>query len=361
MNIMTEKELSVEVLAALVGGLVKGDKEVLIRAVAPLDGAGPADISFLAKAKQAELLETTGAGAVLVPPGVVGRAGVPVIEVKDPYLAVAIIHNHFLAKPFAATGLHPRALVGQTCEFGQEISVGPLAVLGDRVQLGERVRIAAGAVIGDDVRIGDDTTIEANVTVYNGTLIGKRVTIHAGTVVGSDGYGYATNARGEHIKRPQVGNVRIDDDVEIGANCCIDRATFGTTWIKAGAKLDNLVQIGHNVIVGENSLLVAQVGIAGSTRLGRNVVMGGQAGAAGHLDVGDQVMIAAQGGIHDSQPPGAKVGGTPAIPIRQWAKSSAVFAKLPELQKEVKKNSQALAELTGRAEPEETSRRENHE
>ncbi len=356
MSNMTEKEFSVEVLATLVGGLVSGDKAVIIGGVAPLDAAGPTDISFLAKAKQAELLQTTRAGAVLVPPGVAGKAGVPLIEVKDPYMAVAIIHNHFLAKPFVAKGLHPRACVGQDCQLGQEISVGPLAVLGDRVKLGERVRIAAGAVIGDEVRIGDDSTIEANVTVYDGTLIGKRVTIHAGAVVGSDGYGYSTNERGEHLKRPQVGNVRIDDDVEIGANCCIDRATFGTTWIKAGAKLDNLVQIGHNVIVGENSLLVAQVGIAGSTCLGRNVVMGGQAGAAGHLDVGDRVMIAAQGGIHDSQPPGAMVGGTPAIPIRQWAKSSAIFAKLPELQHQVRKNTKALAELTGRTEHPESSK-----
>ncbi len=357
---MTEKEFSVEVLATLVGGQVSGDKEVLIRGVAPLDHAGPTDISFLAKAKQAELLQTTGAGAVLVPPGVAGMADLPLIAVKDPYLAVAIIHNHFLARSFVATGLHPRACIGQDCELGLEISIGPLAVLGDRVKLGARVRIAAGAVIGDDVQIGDDTTIGANVTLYDGTLIGRRVTIHAGTVVGSDGFGYATNERGEHVKRPQVGNVRIDDDVEIGANCCIDRATFGTTWIKAGTKLDNLVQIGHNVIVGEHSLLVAQVGIAGSTRLGRNVVMGGQAGAAGHLDVGDRVMIAAQGGIHDSQPRGAVVGGTPAIPIRQWAKSSAIFARLPELQNQVRKNTKVLAELTGRAEHQEPSRRENH-
>jgi UDP-3-O-[3-hydroxymyristoyl] glucosamine N-acyltransferase len=355
-NIVNQKEFSLEVLAELVGGLVSGDKEVKIRGVAPLENAGPADISFLAKAKQAELLQTTGAGAVLVPPGVDGTTGLPVVVVKDPYLAVAIIHNHFLARPFAATGLHPRACIGQGCELGLEVSVGPLAVIGDRVGLGERVRIAAGAVIGDDVRIGDDTSIGTNVTIGDGTQIGKRVTIHAGTVVGSDGFGYATNERGEHIKRPQVGNVRIDDDVEIGANCCIDRATFGTTWIKAGAKLDNLVQIGHNVIVGDNSLLVAQVGIAGSTCLGRNVVMGGQAGAAGHLDVGDRVMIAAQGGIHDSQPRGAVVGGTPAIPIRQWAKSSAIFARLPELQNQVRKNTKALAELAGRAEHPESSK-----
>jgi UDP-3-O-[3-hydroxymyristoyl] glucosamine N-acyltransferase len=361
MNIMTEKEISVETLADLVQGVVRGDKTVRIRGVAPLDSAGPADISFLAKANQAELLQTTRAGAVLVPAGVVGKDDVPVIEVKDPYLAVAIIHNYFLARPFVAEGVHPRAYVGEECQLGREISIAPLAVLGNRVQLGERVSIEAGAVIGDDVRIGDDTTIKANATVYAGSVIGNRVTIHSGTVVGSDGYGYAANDRGEHIKRPQVGIVRIDDDVEIGANCCIDRATFGTTWIKAGAKIDNLVQIGHNVVVGENSLLVSQVGISGSTTLGRNVVMGGQAGTAGHLTIGDQVMVAARGGVHNNQPRGAMIGGMPAIAIRQWGKSSAVFAKLPELQRQVRKNTKALAELTGAAEDEEPSRRENHE
>ncbi len=349
---MTEKILSLETLALMVQGLVIGDNTIRIRGVAPLENAGPDDISFLAKANQAGLLENTGAGAVLVPLGVAGRDTLdtlPVIQVKDPYLAVAIIHSHFLAEPFIARGIHPRAFVGLDCILGQEISIAPLAHLGNRVKLGERVSIAAGAVIGDDVQIGDDTTISANVTIYNGSVIGNRVTIHSGTVIGSDGFGYAANERGQHIKRPQVGIVRIDDDVEIGANCCIDRAAFGRTWIKSGTKIDNLVQIGHNVVVGENSLLVSQVGISGSTTLGRNVVMGGQAGTAGHLTIGDQVMVAARGGIHNDQPKGAVVGGMPGIPIRQWAKCSAIYAKLPELQSQVRNNTKAIAELTGRA------------
>ena len=358
---MTDKELSLETLALMVQGVVVGDKTLRIRGVAPLENAGPGDISFLAKAKQAGLLEITGAGAVLVPLGVSGRDTLPVIQVKDPYLAVAIIHSHFLAEPFVATGVHPRAFVGLDCILGQKISIAPLAVLGNRVRLGERVSIAAGAIIGDDVQIGDDTTISANVTVYDGSVIGNRVTIHAGTVIGSDGFGYAANERGQHIKRPQVGIVRIDDDVEIGANCCIDRAAFGTTWIKSGAKIDNLVQIGHNVVVGENSLLVSQVGISGSTTLGRNVVMGGQAGIAGHLEIGDQVMVAARGGIHNDQPKGAVVGGTPGIPIRQWAKCSAIYTKLPELQSQVRNNTKAIAALIGRAGQEEQPRREDHE
>ncbi|MBU1566831.1 MAG: UDP-3-O-(3-hydroxymyristoyl)glucosamine N-acyltransferase, partial [Proteobacteria bacterium] len=240
---MTEKNVTLEALALMVNGVVIGDKTLRINGVAPLENAGLGDISFLAKAKQARLLENTGAGAVLVPPGVLGRDTLSVIQVKDTYLAVAIIHSYFLAEPFVAKGVHPRAFVGQDCTLGQEISVAPLVVLGNRVQLGERVNIEAGAVIGDDVRIGNDTTIKANVTIYNGSVIGNRVIIHSGTVIGADGYGYSANERGEHIKRPQVGIVRIDDDVEIGANCCIDRATFGTTWIKSGVKIDNLVQI----------------------------------------------------------------------------------------------------------------------
>ena len=350
---MITKEIPLEILAEMVKGRVLGDTTVRVCGVAPLDTAGATEISFLAKAKQAELLQTTGAGAVIVPMGVSGNEKLPLIEVRDPYLAVAIIHNYFLAEPFVAKGVHPRAHVGDDCCLGQAISIAPLAVLGDRVRLGEQVTIEAGCVIGDDVEIGDESIIKANVSIYKGSVIGKRVIIHSGTVIGADGYGYAANERGEHIKRPQVGIVRIDDDVEIGANCCIDRATFGTTWIKSGAKIDNLVQVAHNVVVGENSLLVSQVGIAGSTILGRNVVMGGQAGTAGHLTIGDQVMVAARGGIHNDQPKGAVVGGAPAIPIRQWAKCSAVYAKLPELQSQVRSNTKAIAELSGRTKHEE--------
>jgi UDP-3-O-[3-hydroxymyristoyl] glucosamine N-acyltransferase len=342
---MTEKTVSVEFLAEMVGGRVVGDKHVLISRFAPLDMAGKQDISFLAKAKMTELLETTGAGAVIVPPGVEAVKNVPLIQVKDPYLAVALIHGFFVQVPFTAKGLHPRACVGEECRLGKEVSIGPLAVLGNRVTIGERVTIEAGAVLGDDVEIGDDSTIHANVAVYEKCRIGKRVTIHSGTVIGSDGFGYAANERGEHIKRPQVGIVQIDDDVEIGANTCIDRAAYGVTWIKSGVKIDNLVQVAHNVVVGENSLLVAQVGIAGSTTLGRNVVLGGQAAVNGHITIGDQVMVAARGGVHNDQPKGAVLGGAPAFPIRQWAKACAVFAKLPELQVTVRKNSKAIAEL----------------
>ena len=342
---MTEKTITVENLSEMVKGQVVGDKTALIRGFAPFDSAGSGDITFLAKAKMADLLKTTGAGAVIVPLGVEEVENISVIQVKDPYLAVAIIHSYFVKEPFEAKGLHPRAFVGEGCLLGKEFTIAPLAVLGDRVKLGERVTVGAGAVIGDDVEIGDDTTIHPNVTVYSKSIVGRRVAIHSGTVIGSDGYGYAANERGEHIKRPQVGIVRIDDDVEIGANTCIDRAAYGVTWIKSGVKIDNLVQVAHNVVVGENSLLVSQVGIAGSATLGRNVVLGGQAACAGHITLNDQVMVAARGGVHSDQPKGAVLGGAPVMPIRQWAKACAVYAKLPELQSKVRKNSKAIAEL----------------
>lgn len=342
---MVEKEVSVDLLAEMVDGQVEGDGEVMVSGFAPLDSAGEGDISFLAKAKDERLLEKSRGIAFIVPLGVEKCNDKPVIRVKDPYLAVAVIHSYLIEKPFENKGVHKRAFVGEGCQLGTEISVAPLAVLGDRVSLGERVTIESGVVIGDDVTIGNDSTVKANVTIAHGSTLGSRVIIHSGTVVGSDGYGYAANDRGEHLKRPQVGTVRIDDDVEIGANCAIDRAAYGITWIKSGSKIDNLVQVAHNVIIGENSLIVAQVGLAGSTTLGRNVVMGGQSATAGHVVLGDQVMVAARGAVHKDQPKGAVLGGAPGIPVRQWAKSCAVFAKLPELQKSVKNNSKAISRL----------------
>lgn len=339
---MENKTIKIEKLAELVHGEVIGDGNLTVSGFAPLDDAASSDISFLVKTKDSEMLLATGAGAVVVPHGVKGEFSIPLVVVKDPYLAAAHIHNYFLEAPFVACGVHERAVVGNDCHFGSQVTVGPLVVLGDRVTLGERVVVEPGAVIGDDVTIGDDCTISSNVTIYKQCILGSRVTIHSGTVVGSDGFGYAANERGEHIKRPQVGIVRIGDDVEIGSNSCIDRAAYGETWIKSGCKIDNLVQIAHNVVIGENSLIVAQVGISGSTTLGRNVVMGGQAATTGHITIGDQVMIAARGAAHANLEKGAVVGGTPAIPVRQWAKSCAVFSKLPELQKLVKSNRKAI-------------------
>jgi UDP-3-O-[3-hydroxymyristoyl] glucosamine N-acyltransferase len=333
---MMEKTVSLKTLAQLVQGEISGDGDVMIAGLAPIETAGEGEITFLAKANRMETLAATRASAVLVSMSV-EMADKTLIRVRDPYLASAKIHNYLLDKPFQAQGISPRACIGRDCTIPEQTSIAPMAVIGDRVKIGGRVTIGAGTVVGDDVTIGDDTTLKANVTIEPGCRLGCRVIIHPGAVIGSDGYGYATDEKGCHVKRPQVGIVRIDDDVEIGANTCVDRATYGVTWIKSGVKIDNLVQIGHNVVIGENSLVVSQVGIAGSTTLGRNVVLGGKAAINGHIHLDDGVMVAACGGAHQNLPKGAIVGGRPELPVKQWAKAIAVYAKLPEMSKDVRK------------------------
>ncbi len=340
------KQISLAELAAKTDAVVLGDEKKVITNFAPLETAGPDDISFLVAARKM-VAEECHAGAIFVSRSVHELPGVSatLLQVADPYLAAAITHNFFLEEPFIAKGVHHTAFVGEGSTLGAAVTIAPHATVGERVRIGERVLIESGAVIGDDVQIGDDCVINANVTIYNKCVVGSRVIIHSGTVIGSDGYGYATDERGCHIKRPQVGIVRIEDDVEIGANCTVDRAAYGETVIKSGAKIDNLVQIGHNVVVGENTLLVSQVGIAGSTTLGRNVVMGGQSGAAGHIVIGDQVMVAGRGAVTGNVDAKSVVGGTPAIPVKQWAKCCAVYNKLPELQARIRENSRFIKEI----------------
>lgn len=345
-----EQPSSVRQLAALVDGEVIGDGALPIHGFGPLDTAQPGELSFLAKAGGRELLEQSAASAFLVPLDFTGTEKT-VIRVRDPYLAAAIIQNVLLQKPFVAAGIHERAVIGADCTLGPEISVEALAVIGDRVRIGSRVVIGAGAVIGNEVTIGDDCTIRPNVTIESGCEIGHRVIVHPGVVIGSDGYGYATDHQGRHIKRPQLGIVRIGDDVEIGANTCIDRATFGVTWIKSGTKIDNLVQIAHNVVVGEHSLLVAQVGLAGSTTLGRNVVFGGQASAAGHQAIGDRTMVAGRAAVHGNHPADSLLAGVPAIAGKQWFKAAGLFGKLPDIVKDIRRLKKDLARLMEKSEP----------
>ncbi len=342
---MEDNKFNIGKLAEMVNGELDGDPSLEVTGFAAIEDALPGEITFLVNARQSELLEQTKASVVIVADGVEKYGEQTIIRVKDPYLAAAIIHGFMMERPFIAKKIHAKAYVGDNCQLGNEISIGAMAVIGERVTIGERVDIGAGVVIGDDVVIGDNVVIKPNVTVSERCIIGAHVIIHSGTVIGSDGFAYAADEKGEHIKRPQVGIVQVDDNVEIGANCCIDRAAYGVTLIKRGVKIDNLVQVAHNVTVGENSLLVAQVGIAGSSILGKNVVLGGQAAVAGHVKLGDRVMIAARGGVNKDLPEGAVIGGAPGLPIRQWAKAVAVFAKLPELQSSVRKNSKAIAEL----------------
>lgn len=336
--------MTVKELASLIGGDLVGDPNICINNVAPVETASDGDITFLVKAGKPEDLHNLNASAVIVP-RTLEEANIPIIRVADPNLGAALIQNVFLKKEFVAKGIDEKAHIGQDCSIAEEISIGPMVVIGDRVKIGSQVEIGPGVVIGDDVEIGEGTTIKANVSISERCIIGKRGLVHSGTVIGSDGYGFAQDAKGNHIKRHQLGIVVIGDDVEIGANSCIDRATFGETRIHSGVKIDNLVQVAHNVEVGENCLLVAQCGIAGSTWLGRNVIVGGAAGIRDHLRIEDGVMIAPKGAVHNNQPQGAVLSGIPAIPFKKWMKAVAVFANLPTVYKEMKSLRRKVAQL----------------
>lgn len=342
---MSEKTFFLQELAALVKGEIVGDDDLLIAGFGPLETAQSGQISFLAKSGGKDLMMSSQASAFLVPMEIT-ESSKTIIRVQNPYLAAAIIQNYLLKKPFIAKGIHKSAVIGSGGSISEELTIGACAVIGDDVTLGDRVDIGPGVVIGNDVVIGDDCVIKANVSIDQGCEIGNRVIIHCGTVIGSDGYGYATDSDGYHTKRPQLGKVKIGDDVEIGANCCVDRATFGVTWIKSGTKIDNLVQVAHNVVIGENSLIVAQVGLAGSTTLGRNVVFGGQSGASGHLSVGDRTMVAGMAAVHGDQPADSVLAGIPAIPAKKWFKAAILFGKLPEIIKDLKKLKKDVANLT---------------
>ncbi|MCK5231152.1 MAG: UDP-3-O-(3-hydroxymyristoyl)glucosamine N-acyltransferase [Desulfobulbaceae bacterium] len=341
---MENKSRTLKELAEMVEGTFEGDPNLLIHGLSDIDSATRGEVTFVTSPKRSAQIATTGASAVIVPTGL-EQADKPVIMVHDPNWAAAVIHNYFQMKPFVAEGISPSAHVGSDCSLPDEVTIGPMAVLGDRVLLGKRVVINPGTVIGDDVKIGEDSILHSNVTITNGCRIGSRVIIHSGTVIGSDGFGYATDKHGRHVKRPHVGIVQIDDDVEIGSNVSVDRATFGKTWIKQGVKIDNLVHIAHNVTVGEGSLLAGQVGLAGSSILGRGVMLGGQTGVADQTRVGNRVMAAGKTGIVQDVEDGVIVSGFPAMPHKQWLRASNAFSMLPDLVRDIRNLKKKVAEI----------------
>ncbi|MBI5556516.1 MAG: UDP-3-O-(3-hydroxymyristoyl)glucosamine N-acyltransferase [Deltaproteobacteria bacterium] len=343
---MERKTKSLAELAALVDGRLSGDPEVKISAVNDVAKAIAGEIAFIARTKFAGRIDATKASAVIVPQDM-EDISLPCIRVKNPYLAAAVIHNLFYERPAPPAGVSARAQVGRDCRIPSSVAIAAFAAVGNRVRLGERVIIESGVFVGDDVEIGEATVLEANVVVRHGCKIGDRVIVYSGTVIGSDGFGYATDAQGVHVKRPQVGNVVIEDDVEIGANSCIDRATFGSTVVRKGTKIDNLVQIGHNVEIGEGCLLVSQSGVAGSARLGKGVVIAGQGAVGDHVEVGDRVMAAGRSGINSNVKAGSVVAGFPAIPYKEWLQAATAFSRIPRLLKEVRQLRRQVSELAG--------------
>jgi UDP-3-O-[3-hydroxymyristoyl] glucosamine N-acyltransferase len=352
---MNEKGKTLGELARLVGGETVGDPNQVVFGLADLASAGEGEISFLVKETLSHSLAETNAAAVIVPLSI-ETADKPLIRVKNPYLAGAIIQNSFLKNVFEPTGISSKAYIGKDCQIPAEISIAHMVSIGDRVKLGKRVTIQPGVVIGDDVTIGDDCFIYANVTIYRSSIIGSRVMIHSGTVIGSDGFGFATDDNGSHIKWPHIGTAQIDDDVDIGANVTIDRGTFRKTHIMRGVRIDNLVQIGHNVKVGENSIIVAQVGIAGSASLGKNVVLGGQAAIKGHIHLDDGSMVAAKSGVHGNLKKGSVVAGIPAIPHKNWLKSSIILSKLPQIYSDISDLKNKITRLYEKVFPEDSEK-----
>ncbi len=338
------KKATLKELALLVGGKIEGgDGDLEIKGMASLEEAEEGDITFLAELKSVALLEKTRATAVIVPSSLPALSK-PVIITPNPYLAYAKIQAFFSHQPYVARGIDPRSHIGRGVKIGQEVSIYPFVFVGDRSQIGDGVVLYPGVYLGESVQVGEETILYPNVTVMDRCIIGKRVILHPGTVIGADGFGYARDGS-RYVKIPQVGIVQLDDDVEIGANCAVDRAALARTWIKRGVKADNLVQVGHNVIVGEDTILVSQVGIAGSTVVGNRVAIGGQAGVAGHISIGDNVRIGGGAGITQNVPPGAVVSGVPAFPHREWLKASLVFQKLPEMKRTLAALQKKLGEL----------------
>jgi UDP-3-O-[3-hydroxymyristoyl] glucosamine N-acyltransferase len=328
---------------ALVGGDLHGSGTTLISTLASLHDADPQALCFVANDKARSSVREVRAGALLVHRRL-DDLPVPQIVVGNPLLAFAQVAQQFFVPRRPPRGIAAEVTRGIDVRIGADPSIWPFVTLGDRVTIGARVTLYPGVFVGSDSTVGDDSVLYPNVVVREGCSLGARVIVHSGTVIGADGFGYAQH-QGRHQKIPQLGGVVIEDDVELGANVTIDRATLGQTILKRGTKIDNLVQIAHNVSIGEHSIVVAQVGIAGSTSVGHHVMIGGQAGLGDHIHVGDQVMIAARAGVNRSLEPNQIVSGAPVMPHETWMKAQAVIPRLPELRQVVRNLEQRVASL----------------
>jgi UDP-3-O-[3-hydroxymyristoyl] glucosamine N-acyltransferase len=336
-------EITAQELARKIGGEVVGDGSYLIRSIAPIESAGPNEVAYTTDSKRLGREGDITAGALICPRDVEGLDCV-LIRMDEPKTGFALAMQHFHPRKHANMGVHPNAWVSPTAEIGEGANVYPGAYVGNRARVGARTDIMPGCFVGDDAVVGEEVLLHANVTVYHECVVGDRVIIHSGTVIGSDGYGFATTGKGEHVKIPQVGNVVIEDDVEIGAQCAIDRAIFGSTTIGKGAKLDNLVQIAHNVQIGPGCLIVAQVGIAGSSSVGHHCILAGQVGIVGHIKIGDQVIVGAQAGVSNDLPGGQTYLGSPARPMTEAKKLMVMQARLPQMRKDIKELKKKLAD-----------------
>jgi UDP-3-O-[3-hydroxymyristoyl] glucosamine N-acyltransferase len=336
-------ELTLAEAAIITEGEVVGDGSRIVRGVAPLDEAGPEHLSFVANPRYFPYILTTRAGGVLVARDAPLELpeGLAVVRVADPHAALARILPVLYPGWSPAPGVHPTAVVEEGAEVGEGASVGPYAVIGAGSRIGPRARIGAHVVVGRGCEVGADTVLHAHVTLYDGVTTGERCVVHSGARLGADGFGFVFEG-GQHRKVPQVGGCRLGDDVEIGANSTVDRGSIGDTVVGRGTKIDNLVHVGHNCRLGQHVIVVAQVGVSGSTRVGDGAVLAGQAGIGGHLTIGAGARVGAQAGVTADVPAGQTVSGYPARPHREALRVQAAVFKLPEIVERLKKLERAL-------------------
>ena len=326
-------------IAFLINGKVEGDTQVSVNSFGKIEEATEGQLAFLANPKYEEYLYSTKASVIIVNESQELKQPVKatLIRVPDAYSAFATLLSKYQEiVQQQLTGVQEPSYISKSAKYGDNVFIGAFAYLGENVKLGNNTKIYPNAYLGNNVVIGDNTIIHPGVRIYHDCKVGNNVTIHAGTVIGSDGFGFAPQADGSFKKVPQIGNVVIEDNVEIGANATIDRATIGSTLIKSGAKLDNLIQIAHNVEVGHSTVIAAQAGVSGSTKIGNGVMIGGQAGIVGHIQLGDGAKVNAQSGVSKSLEPGKAVTGSPAYDYTSSLRSQAIFRNLPEMEKRLK-------------------------
>lgn len=339
-------EFTAEQIASVIGGKIEGDKDAKVRTFAKIEEGVEGAISFLSNPKYTHYIYDTKSSVVIVNEDVEleGTVAPTLIRVKNAYESIAQLLQIYEASKPKKTGVSPQAYISPTAKLGKDCYVGPFACIGEGTVIGDGCQIYPHAVVGDNVKMGNGCILYPNTTVYQGCKIGNNVTLHAGSVIGADGFGFAPNADG-YDKIPQIGIVTIEDNVEIGANTCVDRSTMGSTVIRNGVKLDNLVQVAHNVEIGENTVMSAQVGIAGSTKVGSWCMFGGQVGIAGHITIGDKTFLGAQSGVPGSLKGGEELIGTPPMNPRNYFKSQAIFRRLPDMYKELEALKKTIEEL----------------
>ena len=344
-------EFTAQQIADFLGGEIEGNASVKVSDFSKIEEGKPGTLSFLSNPKYTQYIYDSLASIILVNKTFVAEKKVTatLIRVNDSYASLAMLLSLVDQMKPKKTGISSQSAICETAEIAENAYIAPFVYIGERVKIGKNVRIYAGCSIDDDSQIGDNVCLYAGVKIYNDCIIGNNCILHAGVVIGSDGFGFAPTEDGSYKKIPQMGNVVLEDDVELGANTTVDRATMGSTIIRKGVKLDNLVQIAHNVEVGDNTVIAAQTGISGSTKLGKSCTLGGQVGIAGHLQFADGTIIGAQAGVGGSiKEPNQKIQGSPAISMGNFYKSAAALKNLPELLKQIYAMQKKIEELENR-------------